>query len=199
MRDAPADAASGDLAAARKAGWRRADLAWEQLQEAGNAALQAGDWPRAARHFRRARWIALLRFNGRDPRRATTLANLALADRLAGREARAQRRYTRARRLWAGVDAFIAGMRIAQRARSSQFHLRMQARHRETYAQNMRVRMTAISRDTAAALAALERGEPVPCRLHARWRGEKPPVFDDTRKLLAAALLVAVPPPGGAG
>ena len=29
-------------------------------------------------------------------------------------------------------------------------------------------------------------------RLYERWRGEKPSVFDDTRKFLAAALLIGV-------
>jgi len=33
----------------------------------------------------------------------------------------------------------------------------------------------------------------VRCRLYDRWRGERPVVLDDTRKLLAAALLVAAP------
>ena len=56
----------------------------------------------------------------------------------------------------------------------------------------MRIRMTAFARETATALAALEQGQRPSCRLYERWRGEKPPVFDDTRKLLSAALLVGV-------
>ncbi len=85
-------------------------------------------------------------------------------------------------------------MRIVPRARSSMFHLRMEARHRETYQQNMRTRLTAFARETGGALAALEKDEPVSGRFYERWLGEKPPVFDDTRKLLAAALLLATPP-----
>lgn len=181
------------LAAARAAGWRRADLAWERTQEEANAALAEGDTARAARLFRRAGWIAFWWFRGADPRRATTLANLALAYRLAGREIRAKEHYARARRRWGQVDGFIAGARIVSRARSSMFHLRMEARHRETYEQNVRIRLTAFARETATALAALERGEPTTFHLYERWRAEKPPVFDDTRKLLGAALLVAAP------
>ena len=181
-----------ERAAALKAGWRAADLDWERLQEEANLRYRSGDAARAAKLWRRAGWIGLWRFRASDPRRATTLANLALADRLAGREARARRRYAKARRIWGEVDSFIAAMRIAPRARSSLFHLRMEAKHRDTYRQNMRVRMTAFARETAEALTALERAEPVTCRLYERWRGEKPAVFDDTRKLLAAALLIGV-------
>lgn len=184
------------MAAARKAGWRRADLAWERLQEEAGARYLAGDATGAAKLWRRAGWIAFWRFRAGDPRCATTEANRALADRLAGRTAKADQRYAKARELWNGVDGFIKTMKIARRARSSLFHLRMEARHWDTYAQNMRIRMTAFARETAEALAALEAGRPVTCRLYGRWRAEKPPVFDDTRKLLAAALLVAAPPPG---
>ena len=182
----------------RRAGrrWGRADAAWEWLQEEGNARLGAGDTAAAVRAFRRAGWIAFLAFPRRDPRRATTLANLALCDRLAGRERRARGRYARARALWAGAERFVAGMEIAHRSRSGRVDRRMEARHLETYRANMRIRMTGFVRATAAALEALEAGRPVTARLGARWAAEKPPVLDDTRRLLAAALLVAVPPGG---
>ena len=199
MSEPPTSASDGDteLAAARRAGWRKADLDWERRQEAGNAALVAGDHAEAARCFRRAGWIAFLRFPGTDPRQATTLANLAFADRLAGREARARRRYAKARRIWAGVEDSISGMTIARRARSSLFHMRMEAKHWDTYQQNTRIRMAAFARETATALEALSEGRPPGCRLFGRWKAEKMPVFDDVRKFLAAALLVAAPEDGG--
>ncbi len=175
---------------ARQAGWRRSDLAWEQLQEKGNDHFNSGDADAAVRAWRKAGWIALFCFRRSDPRRSTTLANLALADRLSGREARARRRYARARRVWHGVDVFIADMQIARRARSSLFHLRMEARHWDTYQNNIRTRMTAFASETAEALRALEHGKQPECRLYGRWRAEKPAVFDDTRKLLAAALMI---------
>jgi hypothetical protein len=184
--------AETELAIARRAGWRSADLKWERLQEQGNARLLLGDGSGAERCFRHAGWVARWRFALSDPRRATTLANLALADRLAGREARAKRRYAKARKLWLGADRWIGGMQIARRARSSLFHLRMEVRHWETYQDNMRNRMRAFAAETAEAMSALEQGKPPPHRLYERWRGEKPSVFDDTRKFLAAALLVGV-------
>ena len=183
--------ADGDLALARKAGWRRADIDWERLQEQGNALLLSGDLSGATRCFRRAGWIAFWRFEKDDPRRATTLANLALADRIDGHAGRARRRYTKARHLWGERDAWIDDMTVSRRARSSLFHLRMEARHWETYRDNTCARMRAFGTETAESLAALERSEAPPHRHFERWRGEKPSVFDDTRKFLAAALLVA--------
>jgi hypothetical protein len=186
--------ASSELVAARTAGWHRAELSWERLQEEGNAALLAGDSQQAIRLFRRARWLAIWRFGREDPRWATTLANLAFADRLAGREARAQKRYRKARRVWGEVGEFIAGMQSTSRARSSLFHLRLEGRHRQAYQANMRNRLTAFASETFDALVELERGATVDRRLYERWRAEKLPIFDDTRKLLSAALLVAIPP-----
>ena len=189
---AAAERAAAERTAALRAGWHAADLDWERLQEQGNALLRGGDRAGAGRCFRRAGWIALWHFRAADPRRATTLANLGLTDRLAGREGRARRRYARARRIWREADRFIAAMQITRRARSSLFHLRLETKHWGTYQDNLRIRMTAFARETAAALAALEQGQPPSCRLFERWRAEKPPVFDDTRKLLSAALLVGV-------
>ena len=182
--------ASPEWAMAERAGWRKADLAWEKLQERGNTQFLAGDRAAATKSWRRAGRIAFWRFSLSDPRRATSLANLALIDRLSGKESRARRRYARARRIWRCVDRFIARMRIARRARSSLFHLRMEAKHWTTYEENTRKRMIAFALETADALAALERGEAPPCRLFGRWRAEKPAVFDDTRIFLAAALMV---------
>ena len=193
-----ADPYRGELAQARKSGWSKSDLHWERLQEEAGRLYLAGDAGGAAKLWRRAGWISLWRFRKSDPRRATTLANMAFADRLASNEARARRRYAKARAIWTEVDSFIAGMTIARRARSSLFHMRMEAKHWDTYAQNTRIRMTAFARESATALEALEQGKPAACRLYGRWKAEKPGIFDDTRKLLSAALLIAAPA-GGEG
>ncbi|MCB2094103.1 MAG: tetratricopeptide repeat-containing protein [Rhodobacteraceae bacterium] len=179
-----------EMRAALRAGWKRRDLHWERLQEEGCACFDKGDLAGAARAWRRASWVALLLLPARDPRQATTLANRAHIDRLAGREARARARFARAGQIWGNADDFIAGMTIARRARSSLFHLRMEALHWSTYEDNLRKRFRAFAAETADALEALGRGEAVACRLHSRWRGEKPSIFDDTRKFLSAALLV---------
>lgn len=189
-----------EAAAARAAGWRRGELAWERMQEAAHAALARGDAAAAARLWRRARWLGLLAFRGDDPRRVTGLANAAFADLLSGRPERARRRHAEAARRWQeGLPAWVAAIEPIPRARSSLFHLRMVLRHRATYADNMRRRYLAFGEETAEALADLAAGR-VPSRdFVRRWRGEKPPVFDDSRRFLAAALLVAVPAGAAAG
>lgn len=182
-----------EMRAARAAGWSRWELVWERWQEAAHAAQDAGDGRRAARLRQRAHWLGRLLARG-DPRRVTGLANAAWADRMAGRETRARRRYRTALAEWhAGAEGWVAGLEPAPRARSSLFHLRMEARHRETYLANLRRRMAAFAAETEAALAALAEGEAPAQRFHARWRGEKPPVHDDTRRFLGAALLLALP------
>ena len=184
------EAKDNEMRAALAAGWRRSDLLWERAQEQANACYLAGVASAAVRLWRRAGWVAWLHIPAADPRPATTLANLALADRLSGHEARARRRYGRARRHWRGTEHFIAGLSIARRGRSSLFHLRMEALHWDTYADNLRTRLRAFADEAAQALAALEENQQPECRLFERWRGEKPPVFDDTRKLLSAVLLI---------
>lgn len=184
-----------ELRRARAAGWRAVDLTWERLQEAAPALLAETRAAEAVAAWHRAARIARWRFARRDPRRVTSLANLAFADRLMGREARARRRYARAIRLWQEVPAWIEGVEPARRARSSLFHMRMEAKHWETYRANMRTRLARFAAETGECLAALAEDRPPPHRLLGRWRAEKPGVFDDTRKLLAAALLVAAPEP----
>ncbi len=163
------------MRAARDAGWRRRDLIWERLQERANRALAEGRRPAALRDFRRAAWLARAGFAARargDVRRAVAL-------------------YAHARALWAEVPAGIATLEVKPRARSSLFHLRMEARHRDTYRANITRRLAAFVAETDASLESLARGAPAPHRHHARWRGEKPAVFDDARKLLGACLLLA--------
>ncbi|MBY8974598.1 tetratricopeptide repeat-containing protein [Rhodobacteraceae bacterium NNCM2] len=182
-----------EMKTARLSGWRRADLVWERLQEEAHAALEAGEQGRARRAATRAAWIARLRFRASDHRRATSLANLAFFDRLAGRHDRADRRYARAASLWQAAAPGLDHVQIAPRSRSSLFHMRMEIRHADTFRANLTKRLKGFAGETERALHALAAREPVEGRFHGRWRGEKPPVFDDTRRFLAAALLLMTP------
>lgn len=176
--------------AALQAGWRRRDLLWEDLMEQGCAAWADGRTGDARRCFTRARWLTRL-FPRGDLRRAGSDAALAMTEPTA---ARMSRRMGRAKaRFERDAEAAIAAMRIAPRARSSLFHLRMEARHRDTYHANMRLRLGRIAAETAESLEAMARGRAPAHRLHSRWKGERPTVHDDTRKVLAACLLI----PGG--
>ncbi len=189
---APLTSASDtEMKAALRAGWRWRDVKWERLSEAGNAAYQAGDSKTAIRRFRQAYLLARFGFDHADPRYATSLANAGFADRIAGNTKGADRKLKKARTLWSDVPAGLANITISPRARSSLFHLRMEARHWETYCDNARVRLGKFVAESAQALDAVARREVPEHRLYSRWRGEKPNVFDDTRKYLGAALLLA--------
>ena len=183
---------------ARTAGWRDCDLDWERLQERALEALRNGRPALAARLWRRGWLLAVLHFRRDDPRHATSLANLGLAARLAGRERLARRRYAAALKRWAGAPGWIGRMTSARRGRSSLFHLQMEAAHWAAYDQSLRAEALRTARDAADHLDAAARGLPPPGRLCDRWPGEKPAIFDDLRKFLGAALLIAAgtqPPP----
>lgn len=183
-----------EAAAARAAGWRRGELLWERMQEAADAAARRGDVRGAARLWRRARWLGLVVFGRDDPRRVTGLANAAVADLLEGRRARARRRHAAAAARWRkGLAGWVAAIEPRGRARSSLFHLRLEARHGQTYAELLRRRLRAFGDEAQAALDALAAGRTPRPALPRRWLAEKPPVFDDSRRFLAAALLLAAP------
>lgn len=186
-------ASDAELAAARAAGWRGCDLGWERLQERAESALHAGNGPGATGLWRHGWWLARLRFSTDDPRYATSLANAGMAARLTGNEPLARLRYARALRLWGAVPDWVERMDIARRARSSTFHLRLEATYWEDYKASIRRRAMDFAREAAACLDAGAHGTPVTFRLHERWRGERPAAFDDLRKFLGAALLLAAP------
>ncbi|MGI9484459.1 MAG: tetratricopeptide repeat protein [Geminicoccaceae bacterium] len=185
------DRSDPEMRAALASGWKRRDLWWERLQVRGNAALVEGKSDQAVRSFRLACWIAYLGLAGNDLRRATSIANIAFVKRLLGSEKSARRSYAVAIALWSTASSMLKTLTIRPRARSSLFHLRMEVKHWDTYSDNMKTRFGKFIDETRQSLDALSSGEEPPHRLYARWRGEKPAVFDDTRKLLGACLLVA--------
>lgn len=185
------DLASAEAQIARASGWSRTDLIWEHLMEQACAAWAEDDPARASGLLRRANWVARLSFPRDDLRRAACWINRAMLDTQAGDTVRAEAGLDRAATLWdSQSDTAIGAMQIAPRARSSLFHLRMEARHRETYHGNMRTRFRLIAGETFDTIKALRTGQPAGHRHYARWRGEKPSVFDDTRKVLGACLLI---------
>ncbi len=189
---APLTSASDtEMRAAKRSGWLWRDIKWERLSEQANAAYLDGDTKQAASKFRRAYLLARLGFDKTDPRFATSLANAGFADRLSGKNGMAIKKLGMARALWADVPNSLNKIKISPRARSSLFHLRMEARHWDTYCDNTRLRLGKFIAESDQALDALSAGEEPNHRLYGRWKGEKPNVFDDTRKYLGAALLLA--------
>ena len=180
---------------ALNAGWNRGDLYWERLQERSNEHLRDGRRLASAAGFVAAFAIARLRFGIGDLRRLASRANLAFALRFIGAERSARRAYAAARAEWTDASGAIESAEIRPRARSSLFHMRMEARHWDTYKLNRIARLKKFHEEAAECLAELERGRPAPHRLYSRWLGEKPAVFDDARKILSACLLLASDPP----
>ncbi len=176
---------------ARNSGWRRCDLYWEQLQESANRNLRRGSRIRTILQLLLADIIALLQFDSTDLRRAASTANAGFALRLCGVERAARRFYRLALEQWQFADGSLDSIEIAPRARSSLYHMRMEARHRQTYRANRIARLRGFASETGECIACLRDNAPVPHRLYERWRGEKPAIHDDSRKWLAACLLVA--------
>ncbi|MCY4461306.1 MAG: tetratricopeptide repeat-containing protein [Albidovulum sp.] len=172
-------------------GWSRWDLVWERLQENANRAVSNGRRLSPSFRFAAARALAAIAFSSGDPRIATSVANVAFAARLFGASLVADRMYASARSLWARAPEALDDMKILPRARSSVFHMRMEIRHRDAYRSNATVRLGRFIAETGDCLDCLSAGSSAPHRLFSRWRGEKPPLFDDTRKILGACLLVA--------
>ena len=179
---------SREATTARAAGWRRSELWWEGLQSRAKSRQMAGDLDAAARCWMLAHGLALLFLARDDPRFACGLANAAAAAEHRGRLRLAEGRRRRAQALWRSVPAWIEKIRPAPRARSSLFHLRLAKRHAETWRENLRVELR---RQVEGAEASLAAGLLEPPGERCRWERERPPHFDDTRRLLSACYLMA--------
>jgi len=184
-------ASAFDPAAAAKAGWTEAELSWEALQESAAALAAQGRHDEAAPLWGKALFLARTHFSRDDPRLATSLANHAVALRRAGNDGIARDLFAEALKIWDASAPWIDRLRVESQARSSLFHLRLEARHRGVYAKTARARLHRFAAEARAAVAALAEGAPPPATGFSRWKGEKPPTYSDSRKLLAAALLVA--------
>ena len=105
-----------------------AEQRWEARVSEGLAAFQASRIEEAYAAWRSAAAIARA-FDADDPRRAASRTHLALCHAAQGDAASARRAFRRALRAWEAGEAWVARMTLEQRARSSGFHLRLQAKH----------------------------------------------------------------------
>ncbi len=179
------------------AGWTEADLAWEQTEERVVEAVAENDIPRAKKDAGDALRIARENFESIDPRLGTSLANFGICLKLSG-DVDIAGLLREALDVWRGAGPWIARMDAPRVARSSLFHMRMEARHRETYRERWQIRWQEITTETVARLEALEKSLAVVSpvdgqKVLARWRRERPAMLNDTRKLMAAAFLLLVP------
>ena len=109
-----------------------ADRRWEARVSEGLAAFRAGRIEEAYAAWRSASAIGRA-FAADDPRRAASRTHLALCHAAQGDTASARRAFRRALQAWEAADAWVARMVLPQRARSSGFHLRLEAKHRRSY------------------------------------------------------------------
>ena len=179
---------------AGEATWTEADAAWERLQIAGAAAFAAHDLAGAAESWAAALRTARTSFAQDDPRLATSLANHATALRHKGEPVPAGL-WEEALAIWDAAPAWLARQRFAPRARSSIFHLRLEAKHGGAYDENLRRRAETLLHAARAATAALAAGAPARAPARAVFRIFLSAPRDAMRKVLAAAHLLAAPAP----
>lgn len=185
-----ADRDPGSLAALR-AGWSEAEALWEARQEAAARHAGAGRHAEAAALRAEALRLARAHFAPNDPRLATSLANHAHALRRQGAVAPAEALFDEALRVWDSSGPWIEALAPERRARSSLFHLRLEAKHPGGYDRHARERYRALAAEGRAAIAALRDGAEGAGDRLARWQHERPAGYIDARKLAAAALLIA--------
>lgn len=176
-----------------KAGWREADLAWEQVAARLLENLSNGDAQAAAEDSAEALRLARGNFANDDPRLGTSLANHARSLRAADRDAAAEDLLKEAQAVWSRSPSWIATMTAPRVARSSMFHMRMEQRHRDTYEERWQGKWQELAAQARQKLAATpgESGKEDAAAALARWRRECPAMLNDTRKLMAAAILLA--------
>ena len=180
-----------DPAALERAGWTNAEVIWEQIQEAAAERERAGDPGEAGELWRGALEVAREHLQPGDLRFATSVANLGVAARHAGDPAEAARKLDEALRIWDEGQAWLDALVPVARARSSTFHLRLEAKHPGAYDRFPRERYRALAGEGRAILVARRDGRPDEVDRLARWRLERPAGFNDWRRLLGAVLLAA--------
>ena len=180
------------------AGWSEDDLAWEQSAERSVEALAQGDIALAKQEAGAALRLARSKFEPIDPRLAASLVNFAASLRQGDPASDIAPLFREALDIWRRADPWIARMDAPRVARSSLYHMRLEALHRDIYRERWRVRWREIAAEAKLRLEALnaapDSSPAAPSEVLARWRRERPAMLNDTRKLMAAAYLLLAPP-----
>jgi len=180
-----------------RAGWSEADLAWETAAERTLETVVQHDYALAKELAGYALQVARANFVSIDPRLGTSLANYGFCLKLMGDDKGIATLLREALDVWRGAGPWIDRMEAPRVARSSLFHMRMEALHRDTYRARWQKRWRETAVEAKARLSACD-----PCaelleasadNSLARWRRERPAMLNDTRKLFAAAFLLLAP------
>ena len=174
-----------------RAGWTNAEVIWEQIQEAAAECEREDDYAEASELWRGALDLAREHLPSGDLRVAASAANIAVAERRTGDPATAKRNLDNALALWDAGEPWVESLKPVAVARSSTFHLRLQAKHPGGYDRFPRERYRTLAMEGRAVLAARRDGLPDKSDRLDRWRRERPNGFNDWRKLLGAVLLIA--------
>ena len=179
-----------------RAGWTNAELIWEQIQEAAARSERSGDHAGAAELWRGALELAREHLSPGDLREAASLACVAVAERRFGDAGTAKRMFDAALALWDAGERWVESLKPTRSARSSTFHLRLQAKHPGGYDRLPRERFRTLAMEGRAVIAARRAGIADESDRLEGWRRERPDGFDDWRKVLGAVLLIASDPGG---
>ena len=180
-----------DLRRLEQSGWTNAEVIWEQIQEAAAECERENDYSEASQLWRGALELAREHLRSGDLRMAASVGNLAIAERRTGDAATARRMLDEALARWDAGGPWLESLKPDPRARSSTFHLRLEARHPGGYDRFPRERFRALAKEGRAILAARRDRLPDTSDRLQRWRMERPDGFNDRRKLLGAVLLIA--------
>ena len=174
-----------------RSGWTNAEVIWEQIQEAAAESERTGDHAEAAELWRGALELAREHLSSGDLRVATSVANVGVVERRGGDAAAARRMFNEALALWDAGGRWVETLKPVAFARSSTFHLRLQAKHPGGYDRMPRERYRVLAEEGRAVLVARRARRRDDSDRYGRWRRDRPDGFNDWRKLLGAVLLIA--------
>lgn len=109
-----------------------AELQWARYTEKALAEFYQNSFSSAAEYWGKA-YAVTQGFDKADPRLAASFSNLAVGLRIRSDFKKAEDSYHLAMEAWVVSANWVHSMRVARRARSSLFHLRMEQKHREQY------------------------------------------------------------------
>jgi hypothetical protein len=120
-------------------GWFLSDHLWERWMELALALFRDGKLDEAGGLWQAAHDIART-FVDNDPRRAASLDALGTLAAARGDRTCCEQLYREALDAWEAAQTWVDRMQVAQAARSSMFHLRLESKHRGAYAEVTRAR-----------------------------------------------------------
>lgn len=174
-----------------KALWQQEDADWERWQAAGLKALEMGNEKAGGEAIARALQVARQKFKRGDPRLAASLTSHAsMLSRLD--DPLAEKLFTEALDHWDFFRTWLDHQPLPKLARSSTFHVRLEAKHRGGYPNSARRHCLSLAAEGMVVTLTLADGGLVTRNEADRsWRPESQRNFDTLRKVSSAVRLLA--------